>query len=86
MSVKPMKAQLFTAPARGRGWPAYPRRAWERRREEFEDFADQSTGLKPALEQDGKPFLGKMIIVRQDLADTLLPHHFHRDAVGQALL
>ena len=36
-------------------------------------------------DQDDKPFLRKMIIMRQDFGDTLLPHDLHRNAVGQAL-
>ncbi len=50
MSVKPMQAQPFTAPAQGPGWPPYPRRACEMEREGFEDRANQSTGLKPAAD------------------------------------
>ncbi len=38
------------------------------------------------LEQNGKAFLLKMIIIRQNFVDTLLPHGFHRNAVGQAVM
>ena len=34
------------------------------------------------LEQNGKAFLLKMIIIRQNFVDTLLPLGFHRNAVG----
>ena len=52
--------------------------------------ARQSSGMnKPAvgerLEQDGKAFLGEMVVMGQDVGDAFLPHRFHRNAIGQAV-
>ena len=37
------------------------------------------------LEQDAESFLSEVIIMRQDVCDTLLPHGIHRNAVSQAI-
>jgi hypothetical protein len=38
------------------------------------------------LQEKGKTFLSKMIVVREYLGDAVLAHGFHRDAVGEAVL
>jgi hypothetical protein len=36
-------------------------------------------------EEDVKAFLGAMAVIRENLCQTLVPHHPHRDAVRQAV-
>jgi hypothetical protein len=41
--------------------------------------------VRRCSKQSGKAFLREMIIVRQDFGDALLPHGFHRNAVGETI-
>src|SRR5208337_4098862 len=48
-------------------------------------FIDDVERNNRSLEQDGKAFLCKMVVIRQHCCDCLMPHGQHRNAVGEAV-